>query len=559
MSIRCATGGKPFWVSCVCVLSLLVGWCGASPAVAGELAATPPMGWSTWAQYQCNYNAQTIINNAQALISTGLATKGYKYVNIDSCWMMPKRASNGELQVNRAMFPQGMLAVADRIRKLGLKFGIYEQAGAKTCNGKFPGSGRYTVNGPYHFATDVRQFASWGAQYFKLDGCNVLVAPGETRSHAYRMAYAAASRAIAATGHKMLFNESAPAYFLNTPGWYRVLSWVGQYGQSWRTGTDIQIFNRREPKTPRFRSILWNYTYNLPLGRFQHPGNWDDPDYIIGGAPGVTLRQTKTQMSLWAMMSAPLILSSNVAKLTPSAVRALGNERVIAIDQDPLGRMATLVWRTPARDVLIKPLIRGQYAVAVLDHSYSPISVALTPSALGFSSTSGCSLDSTNVWTGAVQVHAGALQARIRPGGTAMWRITPTSDCGIRPREGAIVMTVPGSRTVEGYAQCLAGASRVVRCERHADELWVVAKNGELQTDGGCLSADGSTGGVALGACRGAALQRWVYQRTGQLVNLANHQCLSGELRGSSKVFGMKVAVTTCVADNLRQIWALPN
>ena len=116
-----------------------------------------------------------------------------------------------------------------------------------------------------------------------------------------------------------------------------MLTWVRDYGQLWREGSDMANFHAKNPDTPRFKSVLWNYAYNLPLGRFQKPGNWNDADFIIGGDGGMSLAESRSQMALWSMMSAPLILSSDVGKLSPEAIAILGNQAVIAIDQDRAG------------------------------------------------------------------------------------------------------------------------------------------------------------------------------------------------------------------------------
>jgi alpha-galactosidase len=48
---------------------------GAQAGDKNILAATPPMGWNDWAHYQCGYTAKTILDNARALVSTGLAAR----------------------------------------------------------------------------------------------------------------------------------------------------------------------------------------------------------------------------------------------------------------------------------------------------------------------------------------------------------------------------------------------------------------------------------------------------------------------------------------------------
>ncbi|HEY6455961.1 MAG TPA: glycoside hydrolase family 27 protein, partial [Steroidobacteraceae bacterium] len=302
------------------VLPCLAAWTGsdARAATAVRLAATPPMGWNDWAHYQCDYTAADIVANARALVRTGLAARGYDTVTIDDCWMLQARDSQGNLQADPGRFPQGMQPVAAAVHALGLKFGIYEDAGSETC-GRFAGSGEPQGGGKAHFLADARLFASWGVDYLKLDGCNLYVRKGQSENDAYRAAYRAEHSALTQVGRPIVFSESAPAYFQGQPGWYDVLSWVRSYGQLWREGTDMANYHAhaKNPPRSRFASVLWNYSYNLPLGRFQTPGNWNDPDFIIGGDAGMTLAESRSQLALWAMMSAPLILSSDVARLTP--------------------------------------------------------------------------------------------------------------------------------------------------------------------------------------------------------------------------------------------------
>ncbi|HEU0198708.1 MAG TPA: glycoside hydrolase family 27 protein [Nevskiaceae bacterium] len=371
---------------------------GTPRASAATESPTPPMGWNDWAHYQCDYTAQTVLDNARALVSTGLAKDGYDTVTIDDCWMGKHRDAAGNLQPNPRRFPNGIAPIAAAVHKLGLKFGIYEDAGSETCGG-FAGSGWQKGGSDAHFKQDMRLFARWGVDYVKLDGCNVEVPKGGSVLAAYRKAYADASAAIAASGRPMVFLESAPAYFQGEPDWYDVLSWVGQYGQLWREGSDIATFNRKYPSAPRFHSVLWNYAYNLPLGRYQKPGNWNDPDFIIGGDQGMTLAQTRSQMALWSMMSAPLVLSLDVAKLSPASISVLGNKAVIGVDQDSLGRTATLVRRTPKEDVLFKPLAGGDYAVAVLNRSQTPLAVQVPLNTLGFAGGAACSVLAEDLWT----------------------------------------------------------------------------------------------------------------------------------------------------------------
>lgn len=524
----------------------------ASAKQASGLALTPPMGWNDWAHYQCDYTAKTILKNAHALVRTGLAARGYDQVTIDDCWMRKQRSSNGNLQPNPKKFPFGMRVVGAQIHALGLKFGIYEDAGYATCGG-FAGSGVPNGGGKAHFLQDARLFAKWGVDYLKLDGCNVYARKGESKYSAYRAAYRAEHAALRKVDRPIVFLESAPAYFQGTADWYDVLRWARKYGQLWREGSDIEIYDRKEPNRSRFASIMWNYDYNLELGRFQRPGNWNNADFIIGGDRGVTLAETRTQLALWSMMSTPLILSSNINKLSPAAIRILGNRAVISVDQDPLGRMATLLQRSPVMDLLMKPLIHHEYAVAVLNRSATPLHVAVSAAQLGFQNAN-CRFAVRNLWTGARHRSAGTLSAEIPAHDTDIWKIRPTAQCARPVRIGTITRIVPQAsrnhHVAADYTRCLTAPGRVGQCTGTAAQSWHVTRSGAIESGGKCLAQSGSH--VVLQACRHSRTQRWTYNLLGNLINRATHLCLTGPRTGA-------LTVRTCGHNLATQVWALPN
>src|SRR5215469_1791885 len=527
---------------------------GARAAAAGGLAATPPMGWNDWAHYQCDFTAATILANARALVRTGLAARGYNTVTIDDCWMTKTRDSRGNLQADPRRFPQGMKPVAAAIHALGLKFGIYEDAGYETC-GRFAGSGEPKGGGAPHFLADATLFASWGVDYLKLDGCNVYVHKGESVNDAYRTAYRAESIALAHMHRPIVFSESAPAYFQGEPAWYDVLGWVRGYGQLWREGTDIDVYDGRNPARSRFSSVLWNYEYNLPLGRYQSPGNWDDSDFIIGGDSGMTLAETRSQLALWSMMSAPLILSSDLDRQTPAALRILGNRAVLAVDQDRQGRMATLLRRNPASDELMKPLRDGGYAVAVLNRSAATLPVRLLPADLGFEGA-GCRLDARFLWSGAHQPQLVALRADVAAHDTAIWTIRPNAACGTPARIGTVtrILQSPADANratpdLTRYTLCLAASGVAEQCAGTAAETWEVTGDGALRSGGKCLAQKGDR--AVLTACSSSTDQAWKYDLRGQLVNSASRLCLTGPTHGA-------LEVKACGQNLPSQIWSLP-
>jgi alpha-N-acetylgalactosaminidase len=69
------------------------------------------------------------------------------------------------------------------------------------------------------------------------------------------------------------------------------------------------------------------------------PGSWNDPDMLIIGNYGLSYEQSKTQMALWAMMSAPLIMSVDLREIKPYFKDILQNKNLIGINQDALGNI----------------------------------------------------------------------------------------------------------------------------------------------------------------------------------------------------------------------------
>ncbi|MGE5359382.1 MAG: glycoside hydrolase family 27 protein, partial [Bacteroidales bacterium] len=128
-----------------------------------DLAKTPPMGWNSWNQFGCNVSEQLIRESADAMVNSGMKEAGYQYVVIDDCWQV-SRDKNGTIVPDEKRFASGMKALADYIHSKGLRFGVYSDAGARTCQGR-PGSNGYEQE-------DARQYAAWGVDYLKYDWCN---------------------------------------------------------------------------------------------------------------------------------------------------------------------------------------------------------------------------------------------------------------------------------------------------------------------------------------------------------------------------------------------------
>ena len=111
---------------------------GTSHAIAAS-QLRPALGWSTWNTFRCNVSESLVLRVADALVASGLRDRGFKYVNIDDCWMARTRGPRDEWRADPQKFPRGMRWLADALHARGLKLGLYSSGGATTCGG-FPGS-----------------------------------------------------------------------------------------------------------------------------------------------------------------------------------------------------------------------------------------------------------------------------------------------------------------------------------------------------------------------------------------------------------------------------------
>jgi alpha-galactosidase len=517
-------------VSAALLLAGLIAAPSPIAAAAPPLSPTPPMGFNNWARYECGVTEAIMVRNADALVSTGLAAKGYNTVTVDDCWMTRNRDTAGNLVTDTNRFPRGMRWLADYVHGKGLKFGSWN-----------------------HFQADANLFASFGVDYLKLDGCNVPSVSGQTREQTYRGAYSQMAQALANTGRNIVFSESAPAYFQGSSDWYTVLGWVAQFGQLWREGFDIAVHEN----TDKFSSVLGNYGYNVPLSRYAGPNHWNDPDFLIAG-DGLTDDEARSQLALWAMMSAPLILSTDVAALSSASVSIVGNADVIAVDQDPLGVQGSLVAANGTVDTLAKPLSGGARAVAMLNRGNSTTTATTSTAAIGYLGGAGCGFGLKNLWTGATSSTTGTISASIPPHGTVIFRITPSSGCTASQPTGQITgpggkcVDDSGSGTVDGTQQILFG------CTGNPNQRWTLPGDGTVRTLGKCLTANGTGDGalVQLFSCNGSTAQRWTYRQNGNLVNAASSKCLDALGGGSADL--TKLGVWPCGNNQANQIWALP-
>jgi len=281
-----------------------------------DLAKTPPMGWNSWNTFHCDINEEIIKEVADAFVTKGLKDVGFEYIIIDDCWQV-ERDENGTLVADPKRFPSGIKSIAEYVHALGLKFGIYSDAGKKTCMER-PGSRG-------HEYQDARTFAAWGVDYLKYDWCN------SGQQNPYE-SYAVMSDALKECGRPVVF--SICEWGTNEP-W----TWAKDIGHLWRISGDIRpCWDCTGERACLGVMNIVDIAVEKKLSTYAGPGHWNDPDMLEVGNPGLSDVENKSHFSLWAMMAAPLMLGNDVRNMSQQTIDLLTNKEVIAINQDKAGK-----------------------------------------------------------------------------------------------------------------------------------------------------------------------------------------------------------------------------
>ncbi len=306
----------------------------------------PPMGWSSWNSFSNTVDSHVVMEAAQMLAASGLQEHGYCYVNIDEGWWLGDRDKNGNIVVDSKQWPAlapderagDMANIVKYIHSLGLKAGIYTDAGEAGCSYYGPDLGpkEPQTGSEGHYGEDFLQFAKWGFDYVKVDWCG-----GSSENLDAAVQYAEIARAIqraeAATGHRL---------FYSICNWGKANPWTwapgigGATACIWRTSGDIVApIVANSPNANRrasFVEMLGNFDKGIHP-EAQHTGYFNDPDMMVVDMPGLSDAQNRVHMSLWAISGAPLIIGANLRALSPASLATLTNREVLAVDQDPLG------------------------------------------------------------------------------------------------------------------------------------------------------------------------------------------------------------------------------
>lgn len=335
----------------------------------------PLMGWSSWNAYMVDISDSIITHQADLMVEKGLKEAGYRYVNIDDGFF-GYRNERGYMVPHPERFPkgpEGMRALVDHIHSLGLKAGIYSDAGDNTCGSSYNhdlnglGAGLYG-----HDVVDAeRYFNEWDFDFIKLDYCggqNLKLDPEERYREIRRVIDSVATRHIR----------------INVCRWNFPGTWVNGIGDSWRISADIR---------PVWKSIKYIVGKNLYLSAYAGNGNYNDMDmlavgYNIKPSPfweeglGLSYTEEEAHFGIWCIMSSPLLLGCDIEYIPEETMKIITNPELIAINQDRLGLQAHVVQHVGETYVFAKDILEkwgNTRAVALYNPADTSMRFTLTP------------------------------------------------------------------------------------------------------------------------------------------------------------------------------------
>ncbi|KAL0728432.1 hypothetical protein Bca4012_024525 [Brassica carinata] len=326
---------------------------------------------------------------ADAMVSSGLSARGYKYINIDDCWGELKRDAQGNLVAKASTFPSGMKALSDYVHSKGLKLGIYSDAGTLTCSQTMPGS-------LGHEEQDAKTFASWGIDYLKYDNCyNTGTSPKER--------YPKMSKALLNSGRSIFFSLCECA------GDKR----IQQLGQ------EILVTVREQQEI----SKIIGRDQNDRWASYARPGSWNDPDMLEVGNGGMTREEYRSHFSIWALAKAPLLIGCDLRSMDTVTFELLSNKEVIAVNQDKLGIQGKKVKKDGDLEVWAGPLSKKRVAVILWNRGSLPANITARWEDIGLHSSA--IVNARNLW--AHSTHSGVrkqLSALVKPHACKMYTLT---------------------------------------------------------------------------------------------------------------------------------------
>lgn len=330
--------------------------------VGDRIALTPPLGWNSWNCFADAVDEKKVKAAADAMINSGLVNYGWTYINIDDFWenkpgstnpdlIGPERYSDGKIVVNKK-FPD-MKALGDYIHNEGLKMGIYSSPGPLTCGG--------CVASYKYEEQDAQSYGEWGIDYLKYDWCSYGEITKDDSREELMKPYKVMRAALNKVNRDIVFS-------LCQYGMGKVWEWGDQVGGNcWRTTGDI---------TDTWESMSTIGFSQIENGVYAKPGNWNDPDMLVVGMVGwgpqlhptrLTPNEQYTHISLWCLLSSPLLIGCDMTQLDEFTLGLLTNTEVLDVNQDPLGKQAARISKVGDLEVWAKDMEDGTKAVGLFN------------------------------------------------------------------------------------------------------------------------------------------------------------------------------------------------
>ncbi|WP_370084176.1 RICIN domain-containing protein [Streptacidiphilus sp. MAP12-16] len=473
----------------------------ASPVAAQANGAglTPPMGWSSWSFLRKNPTESNIEAQAAALASSGLVSHGYRYVNIDDFWYLnPSNTVDayGRWVTDPSHFPNGMGAVGSYVHGLGEKYGMYLTPGIPVAayqqNTPIQGTSfhaRDIVSNTSSYETNYNfgsgsmyyidyaknpaaaqaylnswadQLASYGIDYLKIDGVGDWDVPDIQHW----------SQALNQTGRTIHLELSNSLDVNNGSTWK-------QYANGWRIDGDVECYcsSTSYPLT-NWNNVSSRFGDVPQWTGFAGPGGWNDLDSVEvgnGSNDGLTPDERQSQLTLWAISGAPLLLGTDLTHLDSADLALLGNDEVVAVDQ--AGHPARPVDRLTQQQVWSAPNGDGSYTVALFNLTGSSAPVTARWTDVGFSG----SATMHDLWSHTdLGSAAGSFTATINPHGVRLLRVTPTAGSGYTALHYNLVNAASG-KYLDVSGGSTADAAGVVQQPSNgaADQQWQLVPTGD--------------------------------------------------------------------------------
>lgn len=335
------------------------------------LAKTPPRGWNSWNRFlDSNNRAQVelvteveILNQARALVDSGMAEAGYQYVVLDDCFQAPQRDARGRIQSHPERFPSGIKALADEIHSMGLKFGLYSVPGSLTCAQQYDNYQGNDLGSLNREELDAQTFSDWGVDFLKYDWCRAHLNDGLVAPDAFRKM---------ATELEKLDREIV--YSISEYGLFESHLWAPEFTNMWRTTDDL---------IPTWQSVLRTLDRQIGLEKYSRPGAWNDPDMLQVGNGELTDGENRAHFYLWCVLNAPLMAGNDLTQMPDSVRDLITNKAALSVNDDYASSQGKLMSQSEDLEVWGKSLSDGSVAAVYLNRGERAGKIGLGSAVLG--------------------------------------------------------------------------------------------------------------------------------------------------------------------------------